>query len=275
MSRFALFALLVLLCLPVTTYGVEVGSVIKICGSGDNQELLRQLARAYESSHPGVGVKVPDSIGSSGGVKATVQGHCDIGRLARPLRAKEMRHKLSYKLFGRSPVVFMVSANQKSITNITAQQVVSVFSGKIRLWQELEGTPGTIYIANREKGDSSRTVLGKYLIDFALIKRPVGKTIYSTPETINIVGSHDDTIAYGPLSSTINSPGIHVLAFEGVMPSVAAMASGRYPLFSDFGLVWRADISPQAMAFISFLDTEVAREIIDRYGAAPVALENK
>lgn len=270
-----LFVLLFVLCLPVAAYGGEAATIIKICGSGDNQELLRQLAQSYEGRNPEVRIEVPNSIGSSGGVKATAQGQCDIGRLARPLRDKEKRHKLTYKIFARSPVVFMVSANLKDITSITAQQVVSIFSGKVRSWQALGGPATSIYIANREKGDSSRTVLEKHLIDFALIKKPVGKTIYSTPETIDIVAGHDNTIAYGPLSSIIKRPGIHVLAFEGVIPSVEAISDGLYPIYSDFGLVWRTDISAQALAFITFLENEVAKEIIARYGATPVVPEKK
>ncbi len=274
MSKCNFFVLLFFLCLSGHSYGGATGTIIKICGSGDNQELLRQLARAYEGHQPGIGIEVPDSIGSRGGVKATARGQCDIGRLARPLQDKEKHYKLSYRLFARSPVVFFVSANLNSITNITAQQAVRIFSGKMRSWQDMGGPDAKIYIANREKGDSGRTVLEKHLVDFALIEKAAGKTIYSTPETVNIVAGHDNTIAYGALSSVIKRPGLHVLGFEGTMPSVEAITERQYPMASDFGLVWRADISDKAMAFIKFLETKEAREIIAGYGAAPVTAEN-
>lgn len=258
---------------PAVICAGEASPAITICGSGDNQELIRQLARVYEGHQPGVRVEVPDSIGSSGGVKATAQGQCDIGRLARPLRAKEKRHQLSYKLFARSPVVFFVSANLKSMADISAQQVVRIFSGKMTSWEDMGGPATKIYIVNREKGDSSRTVLENHMIDFALIKKTMGKTIYSTPETVDTVADHDNTIAYAPLSSVMNNPGIHDLAFDGVMPSAVAIAAGQYPLYTDFGLVWRADISAQAMGFLAFLETSEARAIIGGYGAAPVVAE--
>lgn len=275
MLRYGLPVFLFLLCLPVHGYGGEGAAPVKICGSGDNQQLLRELAQAYEENNPGHRVMVPDSIGSSGGVKATAGGQCDIGRLARPLRLKEKDYDLTYKVFARSPVVFMVSGNLKRITNITAQQVIAIFAGKMRSWQDMGGPATKIYIANREKGDSSRTVIEKQLIDFALIDKPVGKTIYSTPETIDIVARHDNTIAYGPLSAAIKRPAINVLGYEGTRPTVATISAGRYPLYSDFGLVWRANIRAEALDFIRFLDTDEAREIIGGYGAVPVASENR
>ncbi len=274
MSRFKLLVLLFFLCLPAASPADQSNTTVKICGSGDNQELLRQLAVAYEGRHPGINIVVPDSIGSSGGVKVTAFGQCDIGRLARPLRDKEKRYGLSHMVFAHSPVVFMVSANLKSITNITAQQVVSIFSGKMRSWQDMGGPVAKIYIANREKGDSSRAVIEKYLIDFALIEKPEGKTIYSTPATIDTVARHNNIIAYGPLASAINRQGVHIVNFEGVMPGVETISSGQYPLYSEFGLVWRSNISTQALAFINFLESGEAKEIMVSHGATPVTPEN-
>ena len=249
--------------------------LVKVCGSGDNQELLRRLATAYETLHPGIDIEVADSIGSSGGVKATAKGRCDIGRLARPLKEKEKRYGLSYTLFARSPVVFLVSENINDVKGITARQVVDVFSGKITSWQDLGGGAGNIYIANREKGDSSRTVIGKLLPDFARISKQVGQTIYSTPETIDTIAGHDNVIAYAPLSAVINRDDIHVLAFEGVLPSVETITTGRYPLYSDYGLVCRSDVSQAALAFMKFMTTDQAKSIISDFGAAPVFSEQK
>lgn len=274
MNRFSVFFMCFFLGLSAAWAG-DSGQVIRICGSGDNQELLRRLAQAHEASHPGLRIEVPDSIGSSGGVKAVARGQCDLGRLARPLRAKEQEPGLSYRPFARSPVVFLVSGNLRGLAAITAQQVVRIFAGKMTSWQDMNGPAGPIYVANREKGDSSRTVLEHQMIDFALIAKPQGQTIYSTPETVAIVADHDNTIAYAPLAATMNEPRVHVLAFESNRPSVEALATGHYPLAVDFGLVWRADLSPAAQGFIDFLDTAEAATIITSHGALPVPAEQR
>ncbi|MEN8256983.1 MAG: substrate-binding domain-containing protein [Thermodesulfobacteriota bacterium] len=273
MLKICWFVALLFLPLPLHALGGDNGQVIKICGSGDSQVLLRNLGQAYEKLHPGIRVQVPDSIGSSGGVKATAGGQCDLGRTARPLKKKEKRFNLIYKVFARSPVVFVVSANLESVRNLTSQQVVSIFAGKIRSWQDIGGPSGKIYVANREKGDSSRTIIEKHLIDFALIEKPVGATIYSTPETMHIIATHDNTIAYGPLAAVKTEKGVRVLAYEGVIPDIEALGAKEYPLFSEFGLVWRQDVSALALNFVKFLDTHEARKIIYGYGAAPVVPE--
>lgn len=273
MGRARLLILFFILSLPALSLAAEAPVTIKICGTGDSQELLRRLARFYEDKHRGIIIEVPNSIGSSGGVKATAAGKCDIGRLARPLKEKEKHYGLNYKLFAHSPVVFLVSKNLRDISNITADQVVGVFSGRITSWQELGGATGKIYVANREKGDSSRSVIEKHIPAFEKIGHQAGKTIYSTPETIAAVANNDNTIAYAPLSSIGKRTDIHVLSFEGVKPDPATIGNGKYHLASDYGLVWREGIRPQALDFINFLDSAEAVEIISEFGTAPVAQE--
>lgn len=78
-----------------------------------------------------------------------------------------------------------------------------------------------------------------------------------------------------PLFSIGKRTDVHILAFAGIKPSTATINDGKYLLISDYGLVWRADIRPQAMDFIHFLDSSEAKAIINEYGTAPVALEKK
>ena len=48
---------------------------IVIDGTGDSQQLLRILAKAFEQANPGTEVVVPDSVGSSGGVRSLLKGN--------------------------------------------------------------------------------------------------------------------------------------------------------------------------------------------------------
>lgn len=242
-----------------------------ICGTGDSQHLLRRLARTFEERNPGITVAVPDSIGSSGGVKATAGGQCDLGRVARPLREKEKKYHLDYRLFAYSPVVFLANANLKGkVKGVTASEVIAIFRGEISQWDELGGPPEKIYVANREPGDSSRTVLEEHLPGFAGINEPVGKTIYTTPETIDTIAAYANTIGYSSLSAARHRDDIIILDFEGVSPSPGNVLSGAYGLTAPFGLVWTPPLSPPAHRFLDFLEQGAARAIISNFGAVPV-----
>lgn len=128
---------------------------IVVAGTGDSLQILRLLAGAFESANPGKKIEVPDSIGSSGGIKSLAEGKCDLARAAQPLKLKEMSNNLTYKEFAFSPVVFAVSANVKGFDNLANEQVTGIFSGEINSWDMLGGEKSKIYVAMREEGDSS------------------------------------------------------------------------------------------------------------------------
>ncbi|MBU0909535.1 MAG: substrate-binding domain-containing protein [Proteobacteria bacterium] len=238
-----------------------------ICGSGDSQNLLRHLAAAYEQSHPNMSIDVPDSIGSGGGVKATAGGKCDLGRVARPLKEKEKELNLDYLLFADSPVIFLVNSSVKGVRSITAQQAVGIFSGAITLWSELGGPHGKIYVANREKGDSSRSVIEKYIPAFNAIDKPVGQTLYTTPENVAAINRYKNTIGYASLAEAGNQPDIVVLQFENVSPDRDNVTKGAYKLVAPLGLVWKNEHGREVKNFIDFLYSPAAEKIMADHGA--------
>ena len=261
-----LLLLLVTLFLPLQASAYET---VTICGTGDSQKLLRNLARAFEESHPGSKINVPDSIGSSGGIKATAAGKCDLGRVARPLKEKEKVHNLNYLLFAYSPVVFLANSSVQQIRGITSKQVVDIFSGKISYWSQIDGPHKKIYVAHREKGDSSRSVISKNIPGFKEIKNKAGKTLYTTQENIETIATYKNTIGYSPLSEAINKPGLIILELDGVYPSADTIQNKSYRLSTHYGLVWKDGISSQAQDFINFLSSPAAAKIIRTYGAIP------
>jgi len=114
----------VLLVLLFATHAFA-SETLQIDGTGDSQQLLRELAAAFEAANPDSKIVVPDSIGSSGGVKALVNGKTDIARIARPLKAKEkqLADDLTYQAFAFSPVVFAANLPEQCVDNLTSEQV--------------------------------------------------------------------------------------------------------------------------------------------------------
>ncbi len=246
---------------------------VTICGTGDSQELLRQLASAFSGQYPDTSIVVPDSIGSSGGIKMTALGKCELGRVARPLKKRELRYNLSYKIFAYSPVVFFTNANVRGIEEITTEQASGIFSGRLSSWRDVGGSNAPIYVAHREKGDSSRRVLEQNIPAFATMKQQAGITLYSTQEIVDTVAKHPDTIGYTSFSAIKNNGQIKVLAFSGIKPEVTTISGSTYPLLSPFALVWQDQPAPVAQQFLHFLATPEAHAIINKYGAIPATGE--
>jgi phosphate transport system substrate-binding protein len=270
LKRLLLFAIFSfsLLFLAAPAAGNQTKSRVTICGTGDSQDLLRTLAWEFNKDYPDTEILVPESIGSSGGIRATAEGKCDLGRTARPLRGKETNYHLHYRLLAYSPVVFAANPSNLGVSGLTSSQIISVFSGKTTNWRELGGKDQPIYVATREKGDSCRTVLEDRFPGFADITTFAGETLFSTPKAVEVIGRYAGTIGYVPLAMTRNT-NLRLMAIDGVAPTAANIRNGRYPYAIPLGMVWRGELSTAAQAFKSYLFSPKARSTIENYGSIP------
>ena len=259
-------SLFVLLSAPC---GWTAENEIVIEGTGDSQQLLRILASAFEKTHPGAQVNIPDAIGSSGGIKATADGKCDLGRVARALKEKEKIFNLNYQLFAYSPAVFVASPNVKGVDNVTARQVTEIFSGKITSWKELGAADQPIYVAQREACDAIRIVLEKAIPGWMEIQHFVGEEIYTTPELIETVARHENTFGYAPLSMA-KSADLVTLKFEGVDPSNENIMNGSYPLKTPWAFVWKGELTGLAEDFVDFVRSPEGQKLMTKNGAVPI-----
>lgn len=239
---------------------------IIVAGTGASQQLLRVLAEAFEKANPGTKIEVPDSIDSSGGIRAAAKGLCDLGRVARPIKEKEKKYNLNYRLFACSPLVFVVNKSVKGVSNLSTEQIIGIYSGKITGWSEVGGQKTKIYVTNREAGDSARRTLKKYLPGFKEIKEYAGFTTYCVSETVKTIIEHKNTIGYVSLP-TVKGTDLRVLKINGVYPSVENIQNGTYKIATPYGLVWKGELTGLAKAFFDFLFSPKAQKIVIENGA--------
>jgi phosphate transport system substrate-binding protein len=245
-----------------------VSARIVISGTGDSQELMRALAEAFMKKHSGCEIEVPDSIGSSKGIKAVANGKIDLARVARLLNKDEKKLGLTYQLFAKSPVVFAVHPGVGDINNITSEQIVGIYSGRITDWSQLGGKAGKIYPITREAGDSSLLALNEKLPGFADVNNLTAKIVYLTPETVAALTGHERTIGYVPLPAIAGTQ-LRVLKIDGVYPSLENIRNGKYNLVAYFGVVYKGKPRELAQRFIDFIYNEEGQKIITAMGAMP------
>jgi len=260
----SLFVALFLLCFPSLC---PAAKRITVCGTGDSQELLRTLGAAFSDNHPDTTIEVQDSIGSSGGIRKTAEGQCDIGRIAGFLNEKGEKYGLSYRLFAYTPVVF-VTNRSISVSNITTEQVIALFKGDIGNWRQLGGKEAPLNIAVRYPGDSARTVLEQHVPPLREFTDWAGTVTYTTPETVEAVVRHDRTIAFLPMAMAVGK-NLNILRYNGILASAATIRSGTYPLIIPLGLVWKDKLQNAAADFVDFIFSKEGERIISANGAVP------
>ncbi len=237
---------------------------IEIVGTGDGMAVLRSLGDAFQGTDASVTVDVPDSIGSGGGIKAVGKDIHKVGRVARPIKDKEKHFGLEYQPFAKVPVVFYVNKSV-DVRNLTAAQVVGIYSGTITNWQEVGGNDAPIRVVRREDGDSSLGVLKKTFPGFdSLVMTTRAKTAVSTPESFDAVEDKPGAIGFGPYSDAVVAD-VNILTIDGIAPTDAA-----YPSATTLALIYKEKSRTGHVArFLDFTRSAAGRTAIESANAIP------
>lgn len=258
-----------LLLLPAPALAQSgAGPRLVIPGTGDSMLLLRDLAGQFMRANPGVTVEVPDPIGSTGGRKSVQEGRATLGRVANSSPANEARIGLSYLDFALTPVVFAVHPSVVGVEDLSPEQALGVYSGKITDWSELGGQPGKIYPIARETGDSSWNRIREVLPGFRDIESPAGKVYYTTPEALRALEVHPGTIGFGPLAM-YGSGQARILTLSGRQPLAPGGGKAGYPLFIALGLIWKGELGALERRFVEFAQGPEGARIIRRHSCIP------
>jgi phosphate transport system substrate-binding protein len=257
---------LVLVMLHPGGSAAEIRLVIP--GTGDSQFLLQILAEQFMALHPEVSVDIPDSIGSGGGIRGLLQKKFEVVRTARALKSDEQDPAIVEYPFAASLVVFATNPSVTNVESLTRHQILGIYTGAITQWDQVGGPPGRIYPLDREAGDSSRTVLERYLDGFKEMTS-TAKVLYTTPDLVEALEEHRHTIGFLPMGLAREKQ-LNVLSLGNVAPNAENVENGTYPYVNIFYIVARTPVSGSAVQFIDFLHSSEATAIIEDRGVIPL-----
>jgi len=234
---------------------------VAVVGTGDGVTVLKAIGTAYSKINPSVTVSVPNSIGSGGAVKAVGNGEFALGRVARGIKSKEEHFKLNYVAYAKVPVVYFVNQNV-DIDNLSTAQVLDIYSGKVTNWKDVGGNDMKVRVVRREDGDSSLSQLKKSFSGFKEIEiTKKSKTVFSTPEVVDILESTKGSIGFGPYDVVTNR-NVKVLKIDGISPT-----DPKYPSVTTLGFVFNEQtISDVAKGFMLFATSPDAQAAITSAG---------
>lgn len=247
-------------------------NLLRLAGSGSNLPVTNVLASAFMARRPWLRVRVHESIGSGGGVDATLDRAIDIGLISQPLQPSERDEGLVDIAYARVAVV--VAANPSvPLRKITRAKLLDLYAGRETFWED--GSP--VELLKREPGDSSHLAMYAAVPEFEavdaqawasdrgrpmLTDRAMQEALIMTP---GAVGLFDQGLAVSQ-----DLP-ISVLEFEGLRPNEEAVRSGEYPIYKDLAFVLPSDDpDPLAEEFISFVFSKEGQELIRASGYVPL-----
>jgi len=238
-------------------------------GSTSMEKVIGTLSEQFMADNPGVTVTY-DATGSGTGIESVSNGSCDIGLASRALKDEETAKGLVGTTVALDGIAIIVNADSK-VSNLTVDQIASIFTGKTADWSDLGGDAGTIACIGREAGSGTRD--GFESITDTKDACKLSQELTSTGAVIEGVKNNPNAIGYASLSAVENQDGIKVLTVGGVACTEATVLDGSYVIQRPFVLVTKSGstLSDAAQSFFDFATSTAANDLIVKAGAVPNA----
>ena len=238
---------------------------IAIVGTGSGTVILEALGKAFTQQNPGVTMTLPASVGSAGGIKAVGRDEAVLGRVSREIKENEKPYELKYVPFAKNPIVFMVNKNV-NVPNLSAQQVLDLYSGKVTNWKEVGGSDAKVRVVRRQDGDSTHDVLVALLPGFKDITiTTVSKTAFTDMEARETVENTAGAMVYGSYADA-KAGDVKIVSVEGKNGTEA-----DYPYVSTLALIYKEkNYTGNLKKFVDFATSEAALEIIKSASGIPL-----
>lgn len=135
---------------------------IAVSGSTSVGPLMEKVAKAYEAKNTNVSIEI-NQVGSSAGIKDTINGVAELGMSSRDLKDEEKASGVEGTAIAYDGIAVIVNPANK-VTNLTLEQLKDVYTGKITNWKDLGGEDGQIVVVSREDGQELEMLSKKLLV---------------------------------------------------------------------------------------------------------------
>jgi phosphate transport system substrate-binding protein len=253
---------------------IAAHDALDLAGSGSNVPLARALAKAFSEQRPGKRVVVHESIGSTGGARATRDGQVDLGLVSRELTREEQRFGLVVVPHARVAVVLAAHPGVPT-SDVRAAELVKLYAGARKRWSD--GAP--VVVLQRERGDSSHLAVSQLVPGFAdandgAYRAGRWRVLYHDSTMQEALMSTDGAVGLFDLGQIVtqNLP-LRVLTIDGIEPSADNVRSGRYPFAKDLAFVSLGEPHGLAAELVAFARSPEGRAITLRSGYVPLPLD--
>ncbi len=239
-----------------------------LTGSTTMAPLLVEVAKRFQSLHPGIRIEV--QMGGSGrGISDARQGKAEIGMVSRALGESE--HDLYSIPIARDGVAVIVHKDNP-IKALSDRQVLDIYSGKIANWRQVGGRDALLQaLAGAQEGGSSELLTHYLRLPYEQIKAQ-GR-IGPNAERIAAVAADPHAVIWLSVGEAERKARdgvpIKLLAIGGVPASGRNVRTGNYPISRPLTLVTRGTPSGRTRAFIEYCVSSQVTDLVLAFDFVP------
>ncbi len=228
------------------------GAKITAVGSTALQPLVDAAQESFTQENPTVQISVQGG-GSGTGLSQVSEGAVEIGNSDVFAEEKDgidaeklVDHRVA--VVGFAPVV----NKDVGVEDITKQQLVDIFTGKIINWKDVGGKDQEIAVVNRASGSGTRATFEKWGLDGA---EPIQSQEQDSSGTVKkIVADTPGAISYLALSYLDDS--LQALKLDGVEANEKTIANNDWPIWSYEHMYTNGEPEGELAKFLEYMTSE-------------------
>jgi phosphate transport system substrate-binding protein len=239
---------------------------VKIVGSTALLPLVAKAADLFHQSHPGIQITV-EGGGSLAGLDAVTNHKTDIGDsdiYADPSVYPDPN--LTDHIVCATSFALIVNP-QVTITSLSTQQIIDIFSAKIVNWKEVGGPDLPITPVIRPGNSGTRALFEKYVLG--------GSQETGTPISVDSSTSVLDAVAHiagaiGYITTVTADSTVRTIAIDGISPTIQNIQSGKYKFWGYEHMYTLQNGINATTEFLDFMQSPQVQQLAQQLGYVSV-----
>lgn len=243
-----------------------------INGSTTVLPIVQKASEAFMRNNPDIALSISGG-GSGNGIKALVEGLCQIAMSSRDIKASEVEDAKKKNVTpNRIPIawdaIVPVVHPSNPVQNLTAEQLQGIYTGTITNWKDVGGADGNIVAVSRDTSSGTYETWQELIMQKekvspkALLQASNGAVVTAVTKNKRAIGY----IGFGYLNKDIKA--LHV---NDVVASPEAVLGKKWPISRELFLFTNGAPAGPVKAFVDYmLDPQKGQKIVANTGFIPL-----
>ena len=246
-----------------TTEAAKLSGTVTLAGSTSMQKLCEAMIESFEEAYPDITVTA-EYTGSGAGLEALAGGKTNIGNASRSLKDGEKQSGAVENIVAIDGIA-VITHKDNTVSDLTAQQLTDIYTGKITNWKDLGGADEAIVVLGREAGSGTRGAFEELLkIEDQCA---YAQELDSTGGVLAKVAATPGSIGY--VSLDVVDDTVKALSLDGVAPTEENIVAGSYKLSRPFVMATLGTIEEQndlVKTWFNYVQSDEGQAVIKAMG---------
>lgn len=253
----------------------DLEGTITAAGSSALKPLVDEASKKFTEKYPNVSITV-DAGGSGEGLKQVSEGTVTIGNSDVAAedkldadKAKELKdHQVA--IVTMAPIVNK-DIKQGGVDNLSKQQLIDIFTGKITNWKEVGGPDEDIVLVTRPSSSGTRATFEKYALDGNTEAENQSMETDDSGVLLKNVSDTKGAIGYVALSYLVDNDYVSTVSIDGVEPTLENTYSGDWKVWATEHMYTKGKGTKTDRAFIKYIVSDDFAKTTEKLGYGVVS----